>query len=146
MNVDISPNLSAQKRAFLKANPEFLNSLEEEIPKQVRSLQTRKKKFRRGKSKLQRDLEDLRREYPLNPNLRKINQKFMEKVEVASKLVCPVCGGSDEGNKMNGKPWCFKCNSPLLPKHKLRKWLRHRIKVSDKSLKSNFNLDGEEKP
>ena len=29
------------------------------------------------------------------------------------KLICPKCGESDRGNRMNGKPWCFRCNVAL---------------------------------
>jgi len=122
VTIDLS-QLSPEKRAFLKVNPELLQDLEKEIPNQVRQAQDRQEKLRRGKSKWQRDLEDvveeakqqadeLRREY--DPELRRINRLFMEKaVRSDGALVCPVCGGSDHGNKMDGKPWCFKCNSPL---------------------------------
>lgn len=30
-----------------------------------------------------------------------------------SGIVCPVCGEGDQGNTMNGEPWCFKCNRAL---------------------------------
>jgi len=55
---------------------------------------------------------------------------------VPTDLVCPVCGEPDRGNKMNGKPWCFKCSTLLIPRDKLDKWKKSpRIKVADKSLR-----------
>jgi len=136
--IDLS-NLTQQKRAFLKANPELLRSLEREIPNQIQRANTRKKKMIKGKSKLQRSLEDvdcrvaeakhkadkLRRKYMMDPNLREINEKYqrrLQKSESASALVCPKCKGSDHGNKMNGRPWCMKCNTALNPANILEKW------------------------
>ena len=43
MSIDIS-QLSPEKQAFLKANPELLESLEKTIPKQVKGVQEREKK------------------------------------------------------------------------------------------------------
>ncbi|GAH68856.1 unnamed protein product, partial [marine sediment metagenome] len=39
-------------------------------------------------------------------------------------LVCPVCGEGDEGNRMNGKPWCMKCNAPLMTVEKAADWVK----------------------
>ena len=49
-------------------------------------------------------------------------------------LVCPSCGSVDLGNRMNKKPWCIKCNMPLVPKSKLLKWKKKvkTIKAVDK--------------
>lgn len=166
MTIDLS-NLSQEKRAFLKVYPELLENLEKEIPKQVAGFKKREEKRRRGKAKWQHDLEDvdrrveearrkadkLRREYMLDPALREINRKFMDKVEaVAGKLICPQCGEGDKGNRMNDKPWCFKCQAVLVPKDKLEKWQKlPKIKVVDKNLKdelkrlnSGLNPDNEE--
>lgn len=79
-----------------------------------------------GKSHLQRRLgvehtvsgaksraEELRRKHMANPNLREINQKFLERFMPEAVLCCPKCGEPDHGNRMNGEPWCFKCNSPF---------------------------------
>jgi formylmethanofuran dehydrogenase subunit E len=128
--------LSPEKRAFLKVNPELLKSLEQ----QAAGAQKRKEKMRKGKAKWQRDLEDadrtvrearakadkLRREY--DPLLREIQEKLLRKLDVAKgedSLVCPKCGeGNVHGNKMNGKPWCFKCNIVLVPKSQVAKWLK----------------------
>lgn len=138
--MDLS-HLSSEKRAFLKCNPELLESLEKAIPNQVRKAQTRKKKLSKGKSKLQRDLEDvdrrveeakrkadkLRRKYLVDPHLRKIQENFNKKLDIIkgkNTLVCPTCGEGDHGNKMNKQPWCIKCNTALIPKKMLKKWLK----------------------
>ena len=138
--IDLS-NLSPEKRAFLKAHPDLLKSLEKEIPNQIRRVNTRKKKLSKGKSKLQRDLEDvyriveeakrkadkLRREYMIDPHLRKIQENFNSKLGVIkgeNSLVCPECGEGDHGNRMNKQPWCMKCNTALVTKKMLKKWLK----------------------
>jgi len=38
--------------------------------------------------------------------------------EVENKLICPVCGEADKGNKKNSVPFCFKCNVSLIQKDK----------------------------
>jgi hypothetical protein len=152
MTIDLS-NLSQEKRAFLKANPELLKSLEQQIPKQIAAVQKHEEKLWKGKAKWQRDLEDvdrrvqeakdraekLRREY--DPHLREIQDKLLRKLDVVKgedSLVCPKCGEGDKGNKMNGKPWCFKCNVPLVPKGQVAKWLLE-TKVLRRSLKDDVD-------
>ena len=151
MTIDIS-NLDSEKQAFLKVNPELLKNLEAEIPKQMSSFQARGKKLGKTKAKWQRDLEDidrkvedarlqaemLRRKY--DPELMKIERHFMELVVKAEgALVCPVCGDSDHGNKMNGKAWCMKDNIPLIPKNKIGKWVSFpKIKVASKPRNPTF--------
>jgi len=146
MTIDIS-QLSSEKRAFLKANPEFLKSLEGQVPRQVAGVQKREEKLEKGKAKWQRDLEDakdraekLRREY--DPLLREIQDKLLRKLDVVKgdSLVCPKCGEPDKGNKMNGKPWCFKCNVPLMPKGQVVKWLKlPKTKVLRRSFKDDVD-------
>lgn len=46
-------------------------------------------------------------------------------------LVCPSCGSVDLGNRMNKKPWCVKCNCPMVPMDKLKKW-KNQVKAIDK--------------
>lgn len=159
MTIDIS-QLNQEKRAFLKVNPGLLESLEQAIPQQIQKVKTRRKKQHQGKSKIQRELADidakmrrvkqmgaeLRSKYMLDPNLRKIQEDYNEKhiVDTGAKgLVCPVCGASDRGNKMNGKPWCLKCNSPLVPKNKLAKWKKMaKVKTARYSVKDEFKRRG----
>lgn len=138
--MDIS-KLSSEKRAFLKANPEFLKSLEQQIPKQVAEIQKHKEKLRKGKAKWQRNLHVDRPR--LTPALRDIEEKYRERdrerATIVSNLVCLECGEGDKGNRVNGKPWCMNCNAPLIPKDKVDKWgLKPRIRVLHKSLKDDF--------
>lgn len=158
--IDIS-NLTSEKRAFLKVHPDLLDSLETGITQQAVKVQTRKQKENKGKSKLQRDLEnidrkvkgvkeradELRRKY--DPHLMRIQRDFVSQHMVGGGtkgLVCPVCGRTDEEcgrNRMNGRAWCFKCNSPLVPKDKVGKW-KKRAKVIPKQkwLKDEFKRMG----
>ncbi|MCJ7634208.1 hypothetical protein MUP77_17695 [Candidatus Bathyarchaeota archaeon] len=99
-------------------------------------------KRRHGKSKWQNKLDEiddkmtqLRREHVLdNPHLKEIEQKIVGKATVASDMICPSCGDGDKGNKINGKPWCFKCNTTLIHRNKIGKWTN--IKIVSNSLKS----------
>lgn len=145
MTLDIS-NLSPEKRAFLKAHPELLKSLEKQIPKQMQEVETRRKKFMKGESKLRRDLEDIYRKSMVDPHLRRIQSQLMRKLHVETEtkeLVCPVCGDRDHGNEMNGKHWCFKCNSPLIPKEQLKRWQKMaKIRAVGSSLKDEFKRRG----
>jgi len=164
MTID-SSQLSPEQQAFLKANPELLKSLGQEIPKQAARVQTRQKKLSKGKSKLQRDLEEidhkvakakrradeLRREYMVNPHLREINEKCSSTADRGSKgLVCPVCGEPNgayakggKPNKKGEKPWCLKCDSPLVPADKLAKWRKMpNVKAVRKSLNDEFKRRG----
>jgi hypothetical protein len=143
MTIDLS-QLSPEKRAFLKANPELLKSLEAQIPKQIAGVQKREEKLEKTKAKWQRDVdkaEKLRREY--DPLLREIQDKLLRKLDVVKgedSLVCPKCGEGDTGNKMNGKPWCFKCNVTLVPKSQVAKWLKlPKTKVLRRSFKDDVD-------
>ena len=44
-----------------------------------------------------------------------------------AKLVCPDCGESDHGNRVNKKPWCMKCNMPLVYKSKRKRGPQVRV-------------------
>jgi len=143
MPIDLS-RLSPEKRAFLKAYPDLLKSLEQTIPLQVQRVQTRKLRVEKGKPKWERELdeairkaEELRRRY--DPMLMEIERKLMSKAVAVSGLVCPVCGEGDKGNKVNGKPWCLKCNVPLVAKDKVEKWRRlPKVKVLPKDLRDEL--------
>lgn len=158
MTIDTS-NLGPEQQEWLKANPEFLKGLEADIPRQLAYAEASQRKKDKGKAKWQRELEsvtrrvdeakrhaeELQRRY--DPELMKINQRFMETtVKGDNELVCPVCMEGDNNNKMNGKPWCIKCNSPLIPKSKVEKWKKlPNVKVvsqDSKMKRSNFDLYG----
>jgi hypothetical protein len=107
-----------------------------EAPKQWTRFQARKAKRERGKSKWQREIdgidsqvadakaqaEELRKRY--DPELMKITTNLERKYGSSNgSLQCPKCKESNRGNKLNGKPWCLKCNvaleSPYLVKKRL---------------------------
>ena len=147
MTIDIS-NLNQEKRAFLKAHPDFLKSLEETLQRQARNIHVKRKKLEKTRSNHQRQMEELEKKLRcdriLDPALREINEKYTRKFEpltTASDLICPVCGkGEDEmmhGNKgPGGKPWCLRCDAPLFPKRKLERWKKMaKIRVLPKSSK-----------
>lgn len=128
--------------ALSQVNPDFLKSLEAEIPRQIKKLHSRRIKITKGKSKWQRDLEKIQSHQRLDPHLRKINDRFMEEaVKGKDTLVCPSCGDSDYGNIMNGKPWCMKCNVSLEPPFFAKKRLLD-VKVLPKSKRLDITFRG----
>ena len=145
--------LSPEKRAFLKVNPELLKSLEQQIPIQIAGVQKREEKLLKGKAKWQRDLEGVDRrvqeakakadELRRDPLLLDIQDKLLSKLDVVKgedSLICPKCGEGNNGNKMNGNPWCLKCNLPLIPKCKVAKWLKlPKTKVLRRSFKDDVD-------
>ena len=145
MTIDLS-NLPPKQRASMEANPELLKSLEQEIPKQVAGMKRRREKRMKSKAKWQREAEEaeekteeLTRRY--SPELMRIQEDFARRgaVQIGSKLMCPKCGDTDHGNRMNGAPWCMKCNCPLIPKSKVEKWTKSlKIKVVSKSKDPTF--------
>lgn len=153
MPVDIS-QLGAEKRAFLKASG-LLESLETAIPKKLGKIQKRKRNLDNGKAKWQREIqkskhraavvkgkaedmrakaEQVRREHLLHlpQDLRRLMEKNI--VIGDKQLVCPVCGsGVHHGNN-----WCFKCNSPLIPKDKVAQWVsRKKVKTKREALRAS---------
>lgn len=158
MVIDMS-NLSKEKRVFLKATPGLLRSLEQAIPQKVATINRREK--RRGLSKLQRDLDRIDKKVKAarrrakeareitDKHLREINEKYRSTADRGSKgLVCPVCGepngayAKGKPNKKGGKPWCLKCDSPLVAKDKLAKWRKMpNVKAVRKSM-SEFKRRG----
>lgn len=126
MTIDIS-NLSQEKCAFLKANPDFLKSIEQTIPRMHARRLERNEKTKSHHQKemveLEKRIAAVKRKYLTDPALREIQRRFIIKNPpvVASKLVCPKCRGSDQGNTLNGEPFCFKCKVRLVPKKKIRR-------------------------
>lgn len=143
MTIDTS-QLDPEKQAFLKANPDVLKSIEQAIPLQAKRVQTRRERVQRGKAEWQqkvddteREVEELKRKYdPILMELERNYEASLEKVKVKD-LVCPVCGEGDRGNVMNDRPWCFKCNTPLLPKGKVQDF----IKVIPKGSKKFWGIE-----
>ena len=110
----------------MKKNAELEKELLAQAPIEWQRFQSNKKKKIKGKSKFQQTMADaerradeLRQKYRFNsPVLREIEQKYNKRFPATntSKLGCPQCHGTDKGNVMNGEPYCFKCNVPLMKK------------------------------
>lgn len=62
-------------------------------------------------------------------------QRGMERFANPSQgLHCSNCGDSDHGNKMNGVPWCMKCNCALESPSKKSGKKQMRIKRAEKKV------------
>lgn len=104
--------------------------------------EARRKKLMKTHKHEMRGIEQEFHEHALlDPKLREIETKYRSSTRlVREKLVCPSCGDEDRGNIMNGKPWCFKCNSLLMPKEKVAKWRKNpTIKKVKSSLKDEVD-------
>jgi len=101
-----------------------MTSLEEKllmaIPKKLTAAQKKFEKLEKSRGRLQNRLEALQLKVMSDPVLHSINQKFLELHPPIVSMFCPKCGASDRGNRMNGKPWCFKCDHPLSSKKSKR--------------------------
>ena len=65
-------------------------------------------------------------EFRTNPQVKRIEEDLRERA-VKVGLVCPECGDSDHGNRMNGRPWCLRCNVPLMEPSKVGKWVNVKV-------------------
>ena len=69
--------------------------------------------------------EEMRqRELLSNPHAREITEELRRLHSTGGGLVCPSCGDTDHGNRMGRKPWCMKCNIPLMPLEKAANWVK----------------------
>ena len=81
----------------------------------------------------QQRAEETRRKY--DPNLQSIEKRYLTKISPQTfRLVCPKCGDFDRANMMNGKPWCMRCNIPLVSSDKVELWKKYHV-LSSKSTK-----------
>lgn len=113
-------------QAESKRNSVLEAALLAEAPRQWELFQKNRLKRIKGLPKWKRELEEidskvadarakadeLRQRY--DPELMRINSLLERKHDSpVGGLRCPECGEPDRHNKMNGKPWCFKCNVAL---------------------------------
>ncbi len=92
------------------------------VEKDLDRIQKIKQKAQTRADASRRKAEELRRLY--NPMLKRITENYKLKHNLQSGgLICPKCGDSDHNNKMDGKPWCMKCNVELVPANKAAKWV-----------------------
>jgi len=59
-----------------------------------------------------------------DPHLHEITESLRKRYRVDGGLVCPSCGDTDHGNRMGKKPWCIKCNLPLMSAEKAAAWVK----------------------
>jgi len=59
-----------------------------------------------------------------DPHMREITENLRKLHSAGGGLICPSCGDTNQGNRMNGKPWCMKCGLPLLSQEKAEKWVK----------------------
>ena len=125
-----------------------------EAPEQWERFQQNKAKRVKGLPKWKRELEDidgkvadawanaeeLRRQY--DPELMRINANLDRKMDTpVGGLRCPKCGEPDKHNKMNGKPWCIKCNVALESPFQVKKRLPD-MKALPKSKRLDVTFKG----
>ena len=123
-----------------------------EAPKQWERFQKNKLKRVKGLPKWKRELEEidskvadarakaeeLRGQY--DPELMRINSLLERKLgSPVGGLRCPKCHEGDRGNKMNGKPWCFKCNVALESPFQVKKgFLDIKVLPKTKRIETTF--------
>jgi cytochrome c len=135
------------------SKPELEAALLAEAPRQWQHFQRDRSRRQRGKPKWQRDVDDIngqaagvkaraeemRRQH--DPMLMRITANLERKAGVTSGLHCPKCHDPDMGNKMNGKPWCLKCNVPLESPFLVKKSLPD-VKLLPKSKRLDVTFRG----
>ena len=125
-----------------------------EAPEQWKHFQEKRLKRQKGKAKWQREIdeiegkvadvkvrvEELRRQY--DPELMRITANLDRKMDTpVGGLRCPKCGEPDKHNKMNGKPWCIKCNVALESPFQVKKRLPD-MKALPKSKRLDVTFKG----
>jgi len=100
--------VNPEVRAKLTAPTSEQADLEATLPEEMKSLR-----------------EEMRmREIMNNPHAREITEELRRLHSAGGGLVCPSCGDTDHGNRMNNKPWCMKCNLPLMSLEKAANWVK----------------------
>ena len=60
-----------------------------------------------------------------DPHLREITEHLRRIHGQKGGLVCPSCGETNShGNRMNNRPYCFRCNLPMISREKAEKWIK----------------------
>jgi len=129
-------------------SPEFKKALQEECEKQYRGWLYGGGVVANSKDKIGDTMEEIQRQrreieekvadarlhadrvreearIMSDPHLREITENLRKLHSVESSVVCPQCGETNShGNRMNGKPFCFKCNLIMISKEKAKKWVK----------------------
>lgn len=98
----------------------------EEIQRQRKAIEEKVEGARLHAEQIRREMEQRRKEYEImsNPHAREITEHLRRIHGQKGGLICPQCGGIDHHNRMNGKPWCFQCNLPLMSREKAENWVK----------------------
>lgn len=112
------------------------------VNKRIEKVQEEGREIQRRVEVAKRRMEQVHREAELmmNPHLRQIDENLKRKYGIiGSNLVCPSCGADDHGNRLNKKPWCFKCNLPLMEREKVSS-CKSKIRVLPRAKGSTFTF------
>jgi len=133
----------------IEESPEFRKALQEECEKQYRSFlyggnvpkgkvggtpeeaQRQRREIEEKVEGAKRHADRMRREAELmsNEGAREIIESLRRIHGQKGSLVCPSCGETNShGNRMNNKPFCFKCNLVMVSKEKAEKWVKTQPK------------------
>ncbi len=125
------------------ADPEKLKEeLRVAAQRQLTQFERNKARLIGSKARLQCQAEAIKAAEQLqcvlrDPHLKEIEEKIYSKNRT-SQLVCPNCGSLDRHNTLNGTPFCFACNIPLVDKSRFDHI--HGIRVVRKSLRDFANI------
>ena len=108
--VSCPPSCVREEYSRCPINPKFRNSneyrelLERERQKKIKEIHELDKKSRKRKGK------------------KSFNDVII--IDKTEGLICPCCGDYDHGNRINGKPFCVRCNLQLMSQKKADKRVR----------------------
>jgi len=113
-----------QFRGYLYGGGYTRSSSKDQIAETMEGIQ-------RQRSEIERTVVDAKRHADLvsrdsmmfgSPHMMEINRNLSRKHGMTRSLVCPKCGEGSHNNTMDGKPWCMKCNVPLMTPELAEKW------------------------
>jgi len=111
-----------QYREYLygSASEDKIGDTLEEIQRQRREIEEKVAEARLHADRVREEMRVMS-----DPHLREITEAMRARHRTDGGLVCPGCGETDShGNKMNGKPYCFKCNLPFMSAEKAAEWVK----------------------
>ena len=92
----------------------------EEIQRQRKAIEEKVEEARRHADRIRREAELMS-----NEGAREITENLRKLHSTESGVVCPQCGETNShGNRMNGKPFCFRCNLIMISKEKAKNWVK----------------------
>lgn len=90
----------------------------EEIQKQRKDIEGKVEAARLHAERMRRTAEIMS-----NPHAREITENLSRLHSAEGSPICPQCGETNSnGNTMNGRPFCWKCQLVMVSKEKAEKW------------------------